>query len=106
VKDSPDGGKLAEVIQAQQNTHPGDPDVTLAELMSRLENEMKRVGLKGKMADLMGKVVPHLNRFAIVGDIAISANPNPAALPWAAVRFILLVLSLRSRLSNYIADYC
>jgi orotidine-5'-phosphate decarboxylase len=91
VNNSPDGEKLAEVIQVQHNTHPGDPDVTLTELMSRLENEMKRVGLKGKIADLMGKVVPHLNRFAIVGDIAVSTNPNPAALPWAAVRFILLV---------------
>ncbi|KIL85998.1 hypothetical protein FAVG1_10968 [Fusarium avenaceum] len=84
VKNSPDGEKLAEVIKIQQNTHSGDPDVTLKGLMSRLENEMKRAGLKGKIADLMGKVVPHLNRFAIVGDIAVSTSPNPAALPWAA----------------------
>lgn len=91
MKNSPDGEKLAEVIQVQQNTHSGDTDVTLMGLMSRLQNEMGRVGLKGKIADLMGKVVSHLNRFAIVGDIAVSTNPNPAALPWAAVRFILLV---------------
>ncbi|KAJ4138769.1 hypothetical protein NW768_002641 [Fusarium equiseti] len=32
----------------------------------------------------MEDIVPFLNRFAIVGDVAISANPNPAAFPWAA----------------------
>ncbi|KAM0196035.1 hypothetical protein ACHAPI_006052 [Fusarium lateritium] len=65
---------------------------------------MERVGLKGKMADMMGKVVPHLNRFAIVGDIAISSNPNPAALPWAAVRFILLNLTAGEEIRGKIIE--
>ena len=55
---------------------------------------MKRVGLKGKLADMMEDIVPYLNRVMIVGDVTISANPNPAAFPWAAVRFLLLVRSL------------
>ncbi|CAJ0554550.1 Ff.00g130630.m01.CDS01 [Fusarium sp. VM40] len=104
MKNSPDGEKLAEVIQVQQNTHSGDTDVTLMGLMSRLQNEMGRVGLKGKIADLMGKVVSHLNRFAIVGDIAVSTNPNPAALPWAAVRFILLNLTAGEEIRDKIIE--
>ncbi|KAF4952428.1 hypothetical protein FSARC_12645 [Fusarium sarcochroum] len=93
IKASKDGNKLAEVMDAQENTQPGNDLITSDELIRRLEKEMKRVGLKGKMADTMDKVVPHLNRFAIVGDVAVSANPNPAALPWAAVRFTLLNLT-------------
>ncbi|KAM0219086.1 hypothetical protein ACHAQD_006602 [Fusarium lateritium] len=104
VQNSADAERLAEVIQAQQNTRPGDPDVTLAGLMSRLEIEMERVGLKGKIADFMGRVVPHLNRFAIVGDIAVSTNPNPAALPWAAVRFMLLNLTAGEEIRGKIIE--
>ncbi|KAM0237906.1 hypothetical protein ACHAP5_008804 [Fusarium lateritium] len=104
VKDSPDGEKLAEAILSQQSINPGDPQTTLASLITRLENEMKRVGLKGKIADSFGKIVPHLSRFAIVGDIAISSNPNPAALPWAAVRFILLNLTAGEEIRGKIIE--
>ncbi|KAF5679160.1 vegetative incompatibility het-e-1 [Fusarium heterosporum] len=69
---------------------------------------MQRVGLKGKISELVSKVVLHLNRFAIVGDIAVSANPNPAALLWAAVRFILLNLTagddIRSKIIEAIVE--
>ncbi|KAF4456853.1 hypothetical protein F53441_1064 [Fusarium austroafricanum] len=93
VETSKDGEKLAEVLQAQNQTNRGDFDVTLTTLISRLEAEMRRVGLQGKMANTMEKIAPHLNRLATVGNIAVSANPNPAALPWAAVRFLLLNLT-------------
>ncbi|KAM0541417.1 hypothetical protein ACHAPJ_013248 [Fusarium lateritium] len=104
VKASKDGNKLAEVMDAQENTQPANGLITSEELINRLEQEMKRAGLKGKMADTMDKVVPHLNRFAIVGDVAVSANPNPAALPWAAVRFILLNLTAGSDIRAKIVE--
>lgn len=34
-----------------------------------------------------------LNKFMIVGDVAVNFDPVHAALPWAAVRFVLLVRS-------------
>lgn len=36
-----------------------------------------------------------VNKFVSVGDVAVSFDPVHAALPWAAVRFILVVGSLR-----------
>ncbi|KAI7758943.1 hypothetical protein LZL87_009938 [Fusarium oxysporum] len=84
VKASKDGGKLAEVIQVHEQVSGKDAEITLPALMKRLETEMKRVGMHKKVAEAMEKVVPHLNRFAVVGDIAVSTNPSPAALPWAA----------------------
>ncbi|KAG5657704.1 hypothetical protein KAF25_007737 [Fusarium avenaceum] len=87
VKHSPDGEKLAEVMQVQQNTHPGDPDVTLTGLMSRLENEMKRVGLKGKISDFMeirGKIIEGIVEITIlefecsVYQEVHLASPNPS----------------------------
>lgn len=88
---SEDGEKITEILQTQESCYPEDTTLTLPGLITRLQEQMKRVGVRGKISNTMEKIVPHLNRFAIVGDIAISTNPNPAALPWAAVRFILLV---------------
>ncbi|GKU08944.1 vegetative incompatibility protein het-e-1 [Fusarium langsethiae] len=108
VEDSRDGGKLNEVLQNQKQINTGDSKVELTNLLSELEGEMERVGLKGKMADAIGKVVPHLNRIAIVGDVAVSANPNPAALPWAVVRFLLLSITasedIRAKIVESIAE--
>ncbi|KAF4950523.1 hypothetical protein FSARC_13164 [Fusarium sarcochroum] len=93
VKASEDGEKIQEILQTEESCYPRDTTLTLPGLISTLQEQMKRVGVRGKVAITMQQIVPHLNRFAIVGDIAISANPNPAALPWAAVRFILLNLT-------------
>jgi hypothetical protein len=91
VKVSNDGLDLYELMQTQANSHPADGDIAVTDLFITLRDEMKRVGLRGKLADMMEHIVPYLNRVMIVGDVAISANPNPAAFPWAAARFLLLV---------------
>ncbi|KAJ4244581.1 hypothetical protein NW762_014437 [Fusarium torreyae] len=93
VKGLEGGEKIEAILQTQESCYPKDTLLTLPGLITTLQEQMKRVGVRGKMADTMEKIIPHLNRFAIIGDIAVSANPNPAALPWAAVRFILLNLT-------------
>ncbi|KAF9775269.1 hypothetical protein IL306_006636 [Fusarium sp. DS 682] len=108
VRNSNDGEKLAEVLRAQELAAPHGSEMTMSSLISRLEAEMKRVGMQKRMAETMEKIVPHLNRFAVVGDIAVSTNPNPAALPWAAVRFLLLNLTageeIRAKIVQGIAE--
>ncbi|KAM0229078.1 hypothetical protein ACHAPO_010233 [Fusarium lateritium] len=101
---SQDGVNLSEVLKNQKKIDTANSEVELLKLIKTLEGEMKRVGLRGKIADTIGKVVPHLNRFAIVGDIAISANPNPAALPWAAVRFVLLNITAGEEIRGKIVE--
>ncbi|EMT71909.1 Vegetative incompatibility protein HET-E-1 [Fusarium odoratissimum] len=84
AKASKDGGKLSEVIRVQEQASVEDAEITLPALIKRLETEMKRFDTRKRLAEAMERIVPHLNRFAVVGDIAVSTNPNPAALPWAA----------------------
>lgn len=45
----------------------------------------------------IGKLLSVLNSFASVGDVAVSFDPAHAALPWAAVRSVLVVSSLSVR---------
>ncbi|KAF5722733.1 heterokaryon incompatibility protein het-E-1 [Fusarium mundagurra] len=104
VKLSKDGEKLSEVIRVQEQLSTEDAEVTLSALIKRLETEMKRFGTRKRLAEAMEKVVPHLNRFAAVGDIAVSTNPNPAALPWAAVRFLLLNLTAGEEIRGKVVE--
>lgn len=92
IKESKDGNELAETFEILDQASTKDSEFSLSVLISKLEAAMKRVGMQKKLAEAMETIIPHLNRFAVVGDIAVSTNPNPAALPWAAVRFLLLVI--------------
>lgn len=42
------------------------------------------------LRDIFSKIAAWVQRFVEVGDVAIQYDPGHAALPWAAVRFILL----------------
>lgn len=91
IRASKDVEKLSEVTGVQEQASAEDAQMTLPALIKRLENKMKGFGTPKRLGEAMEKIVPYLNRFALVGDIAVSTNPNLAALPWAAVRFLLLV---------------
>ncbi len=63
-----------------------------------LENRwrFRRPGRGGKdetvvLRDLFSKIVVWVDRFKQVGDIAVQYDPAHAALPWAGVRFLLIV---------------
>ncbi len=43
------------------------------------------------LRDLFSKIVTWLNRFKEIGDIMVQYDPVHAALPWAGVRFLLMV---------------
>jgi hypothetical protein len=71
--------------------------------------------LKSKYHDRMtsiGKLLSVLNKFLSAGDVAVSFDPTHAALPWAAVRCVIVVIrsSLRAcristiRYSDYLLD--
>ncbi|RBQ81854.1 hypothetical protein FVER14953_13345 [Fusarium verticillioides] len=104
VQASKDGEKLSEVIRAQEQSSTEGAQITLPDLIKRLETEMERFGTRKRLAEAMEKIVPHLNRFAVVGDIAVSTNPNPAALPWAAVRFLLMNLTAGEEIRGKIVE--
>jgi ankyrin repeat protein len=55
-----------------------------------------RISRRGKqdiiVRDVMEKIIFWIDRFKDVGDNAVQCDPGHAALPWAAVRFILQAL--------------
>ena len=58
---------------------------------------------------MLAKVIDWIDKFREVGDLAIQYDPGHAALPWAAVRFLLQVVSasFRARPSSPNSpDYC
>lgn len=50
-----------------------------------------RTGKTIIIRDLLAKLTKWLNIFVKVGDAAVQYDPTHAALPWAAVRFLLQV---------------
>ncbi|CAG7561978.1 unnamed protein product [Fusarium equiseti] len=56
VKASKDGPELKELIQTQTNSLPEDGDITMPDLFKSLQDEMKRVGLRGKLAEMMEEI--------------------------------------------------
>ena len=54
----------------------------------------KKFRFRGKeyiARDVVGKIAFWIDKFKGVGDVAINFDPAHAALPWAGVRFLLLV---------------
>ena len=43
------------------------------------------------LRDVLTKVAVWINKFMMVGDIAVQYDPGHAALPWALIRFLLKV---------------
>lgn len=51
-----------------------------------------KVSIRGKiiiLSDVLEKVAVWVDKFVAVGDSAVQYDPGHAALPWAAIRFIL-----------------
>ncbi|CAH0027573.1 unnamed protein product [Clonostachys rhizophaga] len=58
--------------------------------------------MEQQLEDMKKKTIAVLNRFVAVGDVAVSFDPVHAALPWAAVRFVFVNLTARSKLASEI----
>jgi hypothetical protein len=46
------------------------------------------------LRDIADKILVWVDKFKSIGDVVVSFDPNHAALPWGAFRFILQVCSL------------
>ncbi|KAK8244857.1 hypothetical protein HDK77DRAFT_234816 [Phyllosticta capitalensis] len=60
----------------------------------QFENKKIRISFAGKeihLREVLGNLIKWVNHFVSIGDTIVQYDPGHAALPWAAVRFILLV---------------
>ncbi|KAF5022088.1 hypothetical protein F66182_5863 [Fusarium sp. NRRL 66182] len=78
------------------DAHPDTQDLA-GSIKDEIEQEINSRRHENGMARFMGNVVSALNKFASVGDVAVSFDPVHAALPWAAVRFVLVFLAYSVR---------
>ena len=65
-----------------------------AEKMNRLDDKAWKFRFRERdiiLRDVANKIILWLGKFKQVGDIAVNYDPVHAALPWAAVRFLLQV---------------
>lgn len=93
--------KLSEKDRASLGCLEGTPqlDEILSAVISReqecIEKQwvIKRGSNNGALVlrDVFKKIAIWVQKFVEVGDVAVQCDPSHAALPWAAVRFILLV---------------
>jgi len=63
------------------------------DIKQKMEQEIKSQQHDSETRRFVEKTVSVLNKFVSVGDVVINFDPVHAALPWAAVRFVLVVSS-------------
>ncbi|ORY72165.1 uncharacterized protein BCR38DRAFT_360285 [Pseudomassariella vexata] len=90
------------------NVETSDSKSTVKDQARAIKQEIERETKSRRHDSFLTNTVFVLNRFVAVGDVAVSFDPVHAALPWAAVRFVLMTLTagneLKSRLLNGIAS--
>ena len=60
--------------------------------LSRIKQwKIKRGDESVPLRDLFGNIIKCINKFKEVGDTLVQYDPAHAAIPWAAVRFVLQV---------------
>ena len=72
---------------------PGTVKGFAKDIKEKMELQIKGQGENSDTNRFVQKTVSVLNRFISVGDVAVNFDPVHAALPWAAVRFVLVVSS-------------
>ncbi|RMJ22393.1 hypothetical protein PHISP_06735 [Aspergillus sp. HF37] len=63
-------------------------------LKKRCLQKRWKIHVRGKiiiLRDVFDKIISWVNDFKAIGDIAMQFDPAAASLPWAGVRFLLLV---------------
>ncbi|KAI0972635.1 hypothetical protein F4678DRAFT_46057 [Xylaria arbuscula] len=94
-----------EMLAGELNGDPRkkpDAKKLAIELQKEVEGRFKEEQPDSKATRIIEKFLPVLMKFAAVVDVAVNVDPFHAALPWAAVRFVLIGLAgyteLRSQL--------
>ena len=70
---------------------PGSVKGLAMDIKEKMEQEINGNQYDSETYRFVGKIVSVLKKFVAVGDVAINFDPVHAALPWAAVRFVLVV---------------
>ncbi|EEU47186.1 uncharacterized protein NECHADRAFT_36603, partial [Fusarium vanettenii 77-13-4] len=67
-------------------------------IKDEMEHEINSQYHDNNTSRFVKQVVSTLTKFAVLGDVAVSVDPVHAALPWAAVRLVLMTVTAGSEL--------
>lgn len=81
-----------EKLTAENDSDTPNAKMVLEILQTQLADAPEKKGNR-RAARILDKTISFTVKFAAVADVAVSYDPGSAALPWAAVRFVLLVSS-------------
>ena len=84
-------GFASKLVGLDASGSPGTVKGLAKDIKEDMKREIKRQPRDGHTRRFVEKIVSILNKFVAVGDVAVSFDPFHAALPWAAVRFVLVV---------------
>jgi hypothetical protein len=87
---------VAKNLADNNATAEGTPSTTKSlakDIKQKMEQEIGSQQHDSETRRFVEKTVSVLNKFISVGDVAVNFDPVHAALPWAAVRFVLVVSS-------------
>lgn len=82
-------------IRGHLNESSDPKDILLVTQTQKDETWKKRLSVKRRngervfIYDIFGKTAKWIQKFISVGDVAVQYDPAHAALPWAAIRFVL-----------------
>ncbi|ORY63885.1 uncharacterized protein BCR38DRAFT_485035 [Pseudomassariella vexata] len=82
--------EIANNVASNVETPDGKP-ATVTDRAAAIKEEMEREITSERNDSLVENTVSILNKFLAVDDVDASFDPVHAALPWAAVRFVLVV---------------
>lgn len=86
---------VSNIIDAFATKAMGDESLGARELATvikdEMEHEINSQYHDGSTSRFVRQVVSTLTKFAVLGDVAVSVDPVHAALPWVAMRLVLMV---------------
>ncbi|KAI8674683.1 hypothetical protein NCS57_00367000 [Fusarium keratoplasticum] len=102
ARQSEEDKHVSEMIDAFTTKAIGDESLGARELATVIKDEMEREitsqSHDSSTSRFVKQVVSTLTKFAVLGDVAVSVDPTHAALPWAAVRLVLMTVTAGSEL--------
>lgn len=96
ILDSHADSKLVAVVKEFRTSNVLSPNDTVNTIATMIKQDLEREvesqdAVQGFIRESIDQTVSTINKFLAVGDVAASFDPVHAALPWAAVRFVLVV---------------
>ncbi|KAH7160654.1 hypothetical protein EDB81DRAFT_782712 [Dactylonectria macrodidyma] len=89
-----------DLVMCHLDRGPSNRKGLVVDVQEKIDNAFKGQQQDSTTRRIIEKSVSLLSDFASVGDVAVSFDPVHAALPWAAVRSVLVLLIAHSELRD------